>query len=119
MRIRPASVACSARFGDESRTAFFRHVFRHTETVMAHTKQARKRIRQTEDRRLHNKTVKGDLRTAIKKYHVSLKTEGADVAAAMASVESKLDKAAKRRVIPAGRADRLKGRLKRLATAKG
>jgi small subunit ribosomal protein S20 len=82
---------------------------------MAHSAQARKRIRQNAKRRLHNRTVRSDLRTHIKRFRSAVATEGADVGAVLSAVESKLDKAAKRNVIPAGRANRLKARLKKLA----
>ena len=36
---------------------------------MAHTVSARKRIRQTEKRRLRNKSEKSKVKTIIKKYH--------------------------------------------------
>lgn len=82
---------------------------------MAHSAQARKRIRQTAKRRTHNRTVRSDLRTNIKKYRAKLGEEGA--ADILRTVESKLDKAAKRNIIPHGRANRIKARLKKL-TAK-
>ena len=83
---------------------------------MAHTNQAKKRIRQAEKQRLHNRTVRSDLRTHIKSYRVAVakKQDGADKL--MAAVESKLDKAAKRNVIPTSRANRIKSRLKKLTT---
>lgn len=82
---------------------------------MAHSAQAKKRIRQTAKRRLHNRTVRSDLRTNIKKFRSKLGEEGAvDI---LRTVESKLDKAAKRNIIPVGRANHIKARLKKL-TAK-
>jgi ribosomal protein S20 len=59
--------------------------------------------------------VRSDLRTHIKSYRVAVtkNQDGADKL--MAAVESKLDKAAKRNVIPTARANRIKSRLKKLA----
>lgn len=83
---------------------------------MAHSNQARKRNRQNERTNERNRIVRSDLRTFIKKYRVAAaKGEGAEM---LATVESKLDKAAKRNIIPSGRANRLKGRLKKFAAKK-
>ena len=47
---------------------------------MAHTLSARKRIRQTEKRRLRNKSAKSRMKTSVKKFNtaVAAKQEGAD-----------------------------------------
>lgn len=84
---------------------------------MAHTNQAKKRIRQAEKQRLHNRVIRSDLRSKIKSYRtaVAKQEEGADKL--LAGVESKLDKAAKRNVIPTGRANRIKSRLKKLTVS--
>jgi len=84
---------------------------------MAHSNQARKRNRQNERTNQRNRIVRSDLRTYIKKYRVAV-AKGEGAAEIMAKVESKLDKAAKRNIIPERRANRLKGRLKKLSAAK-
>jgi small subunit ribosomal protein S20 len=81
---------------------------------MAHSNQARKRIRQNERNRARNRIVRSDLRTHIKRFRAAV-AKGEGAAELMAAVESKLDKAAKRNIIPTPRANRLKGRLKKLA----
>jgi small subunit ribosomal protein S20 len=80
---------------------------------MAHSDSARKRIRQNEKANLHNRVIRSDLRSKIKILRTAVQGGKAEAGALMADVESKLDKAAKRNVIPHGRANRLKGRLKR------
>ena len=84
---------------------------------MAHSNQARKRIRQNERTNQRNRIVRSDLRTYIKKYRAAVK-KGEGAAELLPKVESKLDKAAKRNIIPHTRANRLKGRLKKLTAAK-
>lgn len=85
---------------------------------MAHSDSARKRIRQNRKVNLHNRIVRSDLRSNIKNLRVALATSSAEAPKLLAAIESKLDKAAKRNIIPTGRANRLKGRLKR-SLAKG
>ncbi|MBE7492807.1 MAG: 30S ribosomal protein S20 [Planctomycetes bacterium] len=80
---------------------------------MAHSDNARKRIRQNRKANLHNRKVKSTLRTSIKNLRVAIAGNSADTGKLLSDVESKLDKAAKRNIIPTGRANRLKGRLKR------
>ena len=85
---------------------------------MAHSAQARKRNRQNEKRRAHNRAVKSDLRAFIKRYRNAVADKPDAAGDALRTVESKLDKAAKRNIIPTGRANRLKGRLKKIAPKK-
>lgn len=80
---------------------------------MAHSDSARKRIRQNNKANLHNRIIKSDLRSNIKLLRQAIQAGKGEAGALMAGVESKLDKAAKRNIIPHGRANRLKGRLKR------
>jgi small subunit ribosomal protein S20 len=80
---------------------------------MAHSKQAAKRIRQNEKRRLHNRTVRSELRTAVKRFRAAAGHKDAAAPELLRAVESRLDKAAKRNIIPEGRANRLKARLKK------
>lgn len=85
---------------------------------MAHSDQARKRNRQSEARRLHRRSVSSDLRNAIKKLRGAVAAKDGTTADLLKTVESKLDKAAKRNIVPVRRANRLKSRLKKAATAK-
>ncbi len=85
---------------------------------MANHKSAEKRIRQNEKRRIHNKTIRTDMRTTVKKGRTAL--EGDDVEAARAQVraaEKSLRTAASKGIIPKKRADRTVSRMnKRLNT---
>lgn len=79
---------------------------------MAHSNQARKRIRQNEKRRLHNKTISSRMRSEVKR--VLAACESGDKAAAqeqMKTAAKMLDKAAKNRLIHANAAARKKSRL--------
>lgn len=82
---------------------------------MAHSDSARKRIRQNNKANLHNRIIRSDLRSTIKLLRGAIAGSTAEAPKLLATVESKLDKAAKRNIIPTGRANRLKGRLKRAA----
>lgn len=81
---------------------------------MAHCKQALKRNRQAIKKRLHNRVIKSEIKTGIRKYRESL-AKGEDVAKLMPALESRLDRAAKSMVIPTGRANRIKARLRKAA----
>ena len=85
---------------------------------MAHSKQAKKRNRQNERTNAHNRVVRSDLRTHIKRYRVAVRANDEGASKLLATAESKLDKAAKRNIIPTNRANRLKGRLKRMVATK-
>ena len=83
---------------------------------MPNSKQAKKRVRQDEELRQQNKTVKSAMRTAMKKV---LNAESAEAAAAaLPTAMKRVDKAAKRNVIHANAAARHKSRLGRAASAK-
>jgi len=83
---------------------------------MPNNKQAKKRQRQDEAKRLLNKTKKTSMRTAIKKV---LQAESADAAmAAMPAAMKRIDKAAKNHVIHDNAAARYKARLARNVAAK-
>jgi small subunit ribosomal protein S20 len=83
---------------------------------MAHSKQALKRNRQAMKKRLHNREIKSEIKTGIRKYRETL-VKGGDAAKLMPALESRIDRAAQSNVIPTGRANRLKARL-RLAAAR-
>jgi small subunit ribosomal protein S20 len=81
---------------------------------MAHSKQALKRNRQSIRKRLHNREIKSEIKTGIRGYREAL-AKGSDVSKLMPALESRLDRAAKRNVIPTGRANRIKARLRKAA----
>jgi small subunit ribosomal protein S20 len=83
-----------------------------SESALANHKSAVKRIRQSEKRRLRNKTVRTAMRTVVKNCKLSL--VGDDVAAAsetFRAAEKSLRSAASRGIIPKTRADRTVSRL--------
>jgi len=86
---------------------------------MAHTKSSKKRVRQNEQRRLHNRDLKGRIRTAVKAVEKSVGSANAeDLAAALRKASSELDKAGRKRLIHPKAVARKKSRLaKRLAKA--
>jgi len=84
---------------------------------LAHSKSAKKRIRQNAVRRLRNRQAKSSLRTTVKKFSV----DAADAAAAAAAyriVQKKLDQAVAKGILRKGAADRMKSRLAASLAAK-
>ena len=81
---------------------------------MAHSKQAKKRVRQNEVRRQRNKTTASSMRTEFKKLMTTV--EGGDKGAAeqqLTATLSRIDKAAKRHVIHRNAAARKKSQAMR------
>lgn len=83
---------------------------------MPNNKQAKKRRRQDEAKRLLNKTKKSTMRTAIKKVLQADSAEAAE--AALPAAMKRIDKAAKHEVIHDNAAARYKARLARNIAAK-
>lgn len=82
---------------------------------MANTKSAIKRIRQNERRRLRNRTIRSQVRTAVKAARA---TGGGDARTAIAEAIRALDKAVTKGVIHRNTAARKKSSLaRRLAAA--
>ena len=75
---------------------------------MPHHKSAEKRMRTNEKARLRNRAVKSTMKSALKKFD---EAPGAKSAEALREATAELDRAAKKGVIPKGRADRKKSRL--------
>lgn len=87
---------------------------------MPHTKSAKKRLRQSEERRIRNRSVLRDLRTHIKKLLLAVKEQDQAQADAMLRlVYRKLDKAATRRYLHPNTAHRTKSRLTKRVQAMG
>ncbi len=84
---------------------------------MAHTKSSKKRVRQDEKKRLHNRDLKGRMRTVIKTFEQKDPSAGAqELDAAFRKASSELDKAGRRGLLHANAVARKKSRLaKRLA----
>lgn len=84
---------------------------------MPNNKQALKRLRQDEKRRLLNKGIRSSMRTAIKRV---LRAENAEQGAALLPLATKrIDKAAKTNIIHANAAARYKSRLAKRVNALG
>lgn len=81
---------------------------------MPHTNAARKALRQSESRRLHNRQQRSALRTLIKKFNASLENEEAsadDRAELYRQVTKRLDQSAAKNLIHRNKASRTKSRL--------
>jgi len=84
---------------------------------MPNSKQAAKRARQSEERRLHNKAVRSAMRSAMKRAAGATTAQSAGEL--MPAAMKRIDKAAKTNVIHRNAAARHKSRLaRRLAKAK-
>jgi len=85
---------------------------------MAHSKQAKKRVRTNEKRRLRNKTTSSSMRTSLKKLE-SLVAAGdkTGAEAALSGTLSRIDKAAKNNVIHDNAAARKKSQMRRAVGA--
>lgn len=81
---------------------------------MPHSRQARKRMKQNEARRLRNKATKSAMRTQIKKVKAAVEArDPATAEAELSKAMKKLDKAAKTNVIHRNQAARRKSRLQK------
>jgi len=101
-------------FTDWFCTFSFRLLF-FFEGSMPHTRGAKKRLRQNQKRRLHNRAIKGAIKTQIKKVLATAKTGTAEqLQTEVRVVVKKLDKAAAKRVIHPNLAARKKSQLARL-----
>ena len=83
---------------------------------MPNNKQAKKRVRQDDERRIHNKTIRSGMRSAMKRV---LRAEDAETAGkALPLAMKKIDKAAKSKIIHDNAAARYKSRIAKAASAK-
>ncbi len=82
---------------------------------MAHCKQALKRIRQSEKRRLRAKSIRNEIKTISKRItDLVAKKDAAQAKALLTQVLSRLDKAAKVHIYHRNAANRRKSTLTRL-----
>jgi len=80
---------------------------------MPNSKQARKRLRQSEDRRAANKATRSAMRSAVKKV---LRAESpAEATSQLPQAMKRVDKAAQKNIIHENAAARIKSRLSRAA----
>ncbi|MGH7392794.1 MAG: 30S ribosomal protein S20 [Candidatus Rokuibacteriota bacterium] len=80
---------------------------------MANTKSAKKRMRQSEKRRVRNRMVRSKVRTAVKTARTAVASSAADARAAVLDAIRTLDKAVTRGVIHRNTAARKKSALAR------
>src|SRR3954469_17709055 len=85
---------------------------------MPHTKSAKKNLRKTEKRRLHNRTIKKTLRTHIKRFLAAVDGPADALQAEYNLAAKKLDKAAARGIIHRNMAARKKPQLARVLQKK-
>ena len=85
---------------------------------MPHTRSARKNLRKSTKRRLHNRAVKKDLKAQIKKVLAAEAGSVEDLRKEFQVAAKKLDKAAAKRVIHPNLAARKKSQLARALHAK-
>lgn len=80
---------------------------------MPHTRSARKNLRKSEKRRLHNRAVKKDIKTQIKSFLEALEGPSEQLKKEFDLAAKKLDKAAAKRIIHPNMAARKKSQLAR------
>ncbi len=84
---------------------------------MPNNAAAEKRMRQEQKRRLHNRSIKSQVKTQVTKARQAIAAE-ADAEAAVRAAVSELDRAAKKGVIHRNNAARRKSRLMKQLNAK-
>jgi small subunit ribosomal protein S20 len=85
---------------------------------MPHTRSAKKNLRKTEKRRLHNRAVKRDIKTQIKSFLAAVDGPVDQLQKEYNLAAKKLDKAAAKRVVHPNLAARKKAQLARQLRAK-
>jgi small subunit ribosomal protein S20 len=80
---------------------------------MPHTKSAKKNLRKSEKRRLHNRAVKRTIKTHLKRFEAALAGPLDALQKEYDLAAKKLDKAAARRIIHANLASRKKSQMAR------
>ncbi len=82
---------------------------------MAHHKSAKKRIRQAEKRRVHNRYFARTMRNAVKQLRST--TEKEEAAAMLPKVSAMIDKVAKKNIIHDNKAANLKSKLSKFVNS--
>ena len=77
-----------------------------------------KDLRKSQARQDHNLDIKSDLRHTLKAYVALVKTDAKKAGEMLATVYKKLDKAAKRNILPKKTASRRQARFAKLLTSK-
>ena len=90
----------------------FVNAFKKKEKLMAHHKSALKRVRQTAKRTVHNRSMRADLRTNIKKFRLLQESGNLEQARdAYPNVQKNIDKAVTKGVLHKRTGARYKSRL--------
>ena len=85
---------------------------------MAHSKQKQKTARLNDERRLHNKSFRSSMRTAIRKVLAAVESKDLDAAkVALVAAHKSIDKCAKRNIIHPNNASRRVSALRRQVNA--
>lgn len=85
---------------------------------MPHTRSAKKNLRKSEKRRLHNRAVKKDIKTQLKSFLAALDGPIDQLRKEYSVAAKKLDKAAAKRIVHPNLAARKKSQLARQLHAK-
>jgi len=85
---------------------------------MPHTRSAKKSLRKNEERRRHNRAIKRDIKTQIKKVLEADASSVEQLRAEYNLAAKKLDKAAAKRIVHPNLAARKKSQLAKLVHAK-
>ena len=80
---------------------------------MPHTPSAKKRLRQIKKRRLHNRAVKKEIKSQLKRFAASVNGPVEELRKEFSLAAKKLDKAAAKRVIHPNLAARKKSQMAR------
>jgi small subunit ribosomal protein S20 len=80
---------------------------------MPHTRSAKKNLRKSEKRRLHNRSVKKDIKTQVKSFLEALDGPADQLQKEYNLAAKKLDKAAAKRIVHPNLAARKKSQLAR------
>jgi small subunit ribosomal protein S20 len=82
---------------------------------MPHTLSAKKRIRQTEKRRVYNKSAQSEIKTRSKRFLAAVAQNDAEAAQSLLRVVlSRIGKARKNKILHPNKAARLESRLTRI-----
>ncbi len=87
---------------------------------MPNTPSAKKRLRQNDKRRLHNRSAKSTMRTQIRRLREAVKAGDSETAQVeFRAAQKKIDQAASKNLIHKNAAARTKSRLSKLVKAAG
>ena len=80
---------------------------------MANIQSAKKRVKVSEKKNLHNRIVKSGMRTSVRKFEAAIAEDPKNAQAQLSATSAVIDKAASKGVIHKNAANRKKARLAR------